>query len=108
MKQTPLRFRSKKRQRIMVERRALVAKILEERPWCELCLSLLPPDDDMVAVRGPVNPSTEVHEVVSRARWPAGVLVESNCRILCHIHHSWITENPAQATAEGWIKRRER
>lgn len=81
-----MRARSKKMQRAYVARRALVRRLLEERPICERCQSAR---------------STEIHEVKSRAR--GGSILDSlNCRALCHFCHFDITTNPVAAEADGW------
>ena len=80
-----MRFRSKKREAIYRKRRPLVEQLLAERPICERC---------------GMNPSTEIHEVVTRARG-GSILDRANCRALCRGCHRWITEHPKQAHEEG-------
>lgn len=82
-----MRHRSPKRAREYVARRALVARLLVERPVCERCH----------AAR-----STEVHERLSRARG-GSIADPSNCAALCHDCHAHITVNVAQAQADGWL-----
>jgi 5-methylcytosine-specific restriction endonuclease McrA len=86
----PLRFRSKKQAAVYILRRRLVASLLEERPTCQRCQQAR---------------STEVHELLSRARG-GSILDVENCVALCHGCHSWITTHPAAATAEGWLRSR--
>lgn len=86
----PLRFRSKKQAAVYILRRRLVASLLEENPWCQRCQQAR---------------STEVHELLSRARG-GSILDAENCVALCHDCHVWITTNPAAATAEGWPRSR--
>lgn len=86
----PLRFRSKKQAAVYIHRRRLVASLLEERPACERCQQAR---------------STEVHELLSRARG-GSILDVENCVALCHDCHCWITTHPAEATAEGWLRSR--
>lgn len=83
-----MRARSKKMTKIYVQRRKLVAEMLLKYPYCQKCKTAL---------------STEVHEVLSRARG-GNILDPNNCRTLCHKCHFWITTNPALATAQGWLK----
>lgn len=83
-----LPYRSRKRIALMVARRKLVADLLAERPVCERCQQAR---------------SDDVHEVVSRARG-GSVLAVDNLRCLCRPCHTWVTENPAQALAEGWLR----
>lgn len=52
---------------------------------------------------GPFGWPLEVHEKVSRGRWSAGYLVESNCLALCHDHHGWVTAHPEEATRLGFL-----
>lgn len=81
-----MRYRSPKMEKVYVERRKLVARLLGERPMCERC---------------GFSMSTEIHEVKSRARG-GSILDEANCRALCHDCHTYITEHPRQAEAEGF------
>ena len=83
-----MRFRSKKMEATYRKRRSLVAQMLEEKPVCERCS----------AAR-----STDIHEVLSRARG-GSILDPTNLVALCRPCHSWITVNPAAAHEEGWSK----
>jgi 5-methylcytosine-specific restriction endonuclease McrA len=83
-----MRARSKKMSQKYVERRKLVAEILEQYPSCQRC---------------EIQRSTEVHEILSRARG-GSILDKNNCVALCHSCHHWITTNPLAATAQGWLK----
>ncbi len=68
------------------ERIPFVIEVLEERPICECCWS---------------NRSTDVHELLSRARG-GDMLDKDNVAALCRDCHSYITQNPAWAEANGW------
>lgn len=70
------------------QRRSLVAQMLDEKPVCERC--------DQAR-------STDIHEVVSRARG-GSILDPANLVALCRPCHSFITQNPLVAYAEGWSK----
>ena len=83
-----MRFRSKKMEAKYRERRSLVAQMLDEKPVCERC----------DAAR-----STDIHEVLSRARG-GSILDPENLVALCRQCHSFITQNPLVAHAEGWSK----
>ena len=83
-----MRFRSKKMEAKYRKRRSLVAQMLDEKPVCERCS----------AAR-----STDIHEVVSRARG-GSILDPANLVALCRQCHSFITQNPLVAEAEGWSK----
>ena len=93
----PIRSRSKKTEKIYVKRRKFVAEFLEKHPWCQRCYEAFPETQSFV------NRSTEVHEVISRARG-GDILEEDNCRALCHECHMWIHAHPRQATLDGWLK----
>lgn len=87
--------RSDKLAEIYVERRAIVERLLSERPLCQRCV-----------MRAPVD----VHEVKSRARsggaranGGAAILDESNLAVLCRPCHEWVTTHPEDAHAEGWL-----
>jgi hypothetical protein len=105
----PLPFRSAKRAAIADERRAFVARILSERPQCEARNYLRPivaglSDRDQSRVfdvlRRCTWTSTEVHELLSRAR--GGSIVEdANTASLCHSCHAWVTTEPRLATMAG-------
>lgn len=83
-----MRARSKKMSQKYVERRKLVAEMLEHYPSCQRC---------------EVQRSTEVHEILSRARG-GSILDKNNCVALCRSCHHWITTNPLAAAAQGWLK----
>jgi 5-methylcytosine-specific restriction endonuclease McrA len=74
--------------RLYVARRRLVEQILEEHPRCQRCQA---------------NNSTEVHELLSRARG-GSILDRGNCVALCSTCHAWITTHPKDAHAEGWLR----
>lgn len=123
MKRTPIKRSRKrlppfsaKRAAIRDERRAFVARILSERPTCEAPFYLravvngMEPEDqrtvvDALRLGGVRCRSTEVHEVLSRAR--GGSIVEDdNVKALCHLHHRWVTEHPRLATVAGLSRSR--
>lgn len=83
-----VKYRSRKMEAKYRERRSLVAQMLEDKPVCERCS----------AAR-----STDIHEVVSRARG-GSILDPRNLVALCRPCHSWITTHPAEAHAAGWSK----
>jgi len=90
MKRTPLRARSRKTARVYTARRALVARLLAERPQCEVPWCL--------------NESTDIHEPLTRARG-GSILDESNCRAVCRMHHDLIhLDEPAWAYELGFLK----
>lgn len=95
---TPLRSRSrlrpvsKKRQRENRVRSVVRAEVLERDGNCQ-ARDLIP----RVACGGPLD----VHELVRRSQWRAGILDPSNCLVLCRWHHSYVTEHPELAHELG-------
>lgn len=84
-----LRHRSKKRSELYRQQRIpLVIQLLEERPICQRCNKAS---------------SQDIHEIKSRARGGSITDVE-NLAALCRPCHTWITDHPAAAAAEGWSK----
>lgn len=83
-----VRHRSAKMARLYVLRRRLVAQMLDAHPICQRCCA---------------RPSTEVHEILSRARG-GSILDPQNCAAFCHDCHRWVTEHPRDAHAEGWLR----
>jgi 5-methylcytosine-specific restriction endonuclease McrA len=70
------------------KRRNLVRKLLAERPVCQRCLA---------------DRSQDIHELKSRAR--GGSITDiDNLVALCRNCHTWVTQNPAQAKEQGWLK----
>ena len=84
-----MRFRSRKQQRIYVERRKLVAELLDTYPVCQRCYSAR---------------SVDVHELLSRARG-GSILDPENLAALCRPCHSFITTNPRIAEETGWARK---
>ena len=84
--------RSRKRQQVMVERRALVARLLAEKPHCEARI------EDRCT-----RWSVDVHEIISRARG-GSILDPANCMTLCRACHSFITDNPQWAYNAGFSR----
>lgn len=70
---------------VYVERRKLVAKLIEEHPACQRCK---------------FDWAVDVHEIKSRGRG-GSILDESNCVTLCRECHDFLTTHPRQAEAEG-------
>lgn len=85
----PIRHRSKKMETLYAtERRKLVKELLQDFPACERCA---------------IAYATDVHEIKTRAR--GGSIVDrSNLALLCRPCHTFITQNPAQGKAEGFLK----
>lgn len=78
-----MRHRSPKTARRYTERRKLVAQILEARPVCERCRSA---------------PSTDVHELKTRARG-GSILDPGNCVALCRTCHTHVHDT----NDESWL-----
>ena len=87
-------------------RKALVARLLEKYPVCRF--GGFAWDGFKYAQYMTYNckhPSQDIHEILSRARG-GSILDETNCVALCRVHHTWIGENPAEATKLGLLKSR--
>lgn len=79
-------------QRRYVDRRRLVAAMLEAEPLCQ------------AALRGVcTGVAVDVHEVLTRARG-GSILDESNCMTICPACHRWVTEHPREAVELGLMK----
>ena len=104
MKRTPLRPRSKKREKLMQELRApLVARLLEERPWCERGLKR----SFEVARPFTINRSTVIHE--KRLRSAGGSITDEEANTmfaLCQDCHQEVHAHPAQSRKDGWLEGR--
>lgn len=88
MKRTPLRSRSKKQSAIYVQRRKLVAEMLEQFPWCARCYW---------------DRSVDLHELKNRSQGgdlldPEGIVT------LCRRCHEWVTTHPQAAHDTGFTK----
>ena len=95
-----IRKRSKKMEAKYVLRRKLVAKLLEERPWCERCLG-----KTIVKEQAKLSLSMRsvvIHEKLTRARG-GDSLDEANCVALCNQCHRWVHDNPRLATEAGLL-----
>lgn len=62
--------------------------MLDQMPMCQRCWAAY---------------ATDLHEVKTRARG-GSILDEDNICVLCRSCHTWITEHPADAKAQGWLK----
>lgn len=69
-------------------RRNLVAKLLQDRPFCQKCHK---------------SRSQDIHELKSRARG-GSITDETNLVALCRDCHIWVTEHPQAAKEQGWLK----
>lgn len=86
-----IKARSNARAMLMVHRRALVARLLEERPWCE------------VQLPGCFGRSVDCHERLRRSQG-GDVLDETDILTVCRFCHDWIGLNPAEAERRGWAR----
>jgi hypothetical protein len=85
----------------MEGRRALVARLLSERPWCEVCLSLKATENP----DGIVMESSEAHEILRRSAG-GDILDETNILCICWAHHSRIHRSPTWAKERGFLRSR--
>lgn len=95
-RRTPLRAQSKRRKAEAVVRRALVAQMLDDRPFCEIQW-----DDRCEGL------AVEVDELLGRGVG-GSFLAEDNCQTTCRYCHRQKHLNPAEAVRRGFtIQRRE-
>lgn len=107
LKRTPLKRgtkalakRSKKTEEKYVERRELVARILQERPLCEACRAFAAHDGKSTFNQ---HMSRDVHEIVRRSQG-GSILDESNVLAVCRPCHIRIGNEPALAFELGLAK----
>lgn len=98
-----MRRRSKKKEAEYRIRRPLVARLLEERPYCEACPVFARYDQKMTYHR---NPSQDIHEIIRRSQG-GSILDEENLLAVCRPCHNRIGAYPALAfelglAKEGW------
>lgn len=88
-------FRSKKTTATYVQRRKLVARLLDDRPFCEIQW-----DDDCEGM------AVDVDELLGRGVG-GDFLDETNCQTTCRYCHRKKHDNPAEAVRRGFtIQRR--
>lgn len=110
----PLPARSAKRAALAAERRAFVARILHERPWCEAPALLRAvvggmEGRDRQTVVDWLMPngivmcrSSEVHEKLKRSRG-GSITDDANVLALCRMHHEFTEAHPRLATIAGML-----
>lgn len=86
---TTLPFRSSKQAALYVERRQLVARLLAERPWCEIRWDH--------ACQGR---AVDVDEILGRGVG-GDFLDEQNCQTACRHCHDMKQQNPTDAERRG-------
>lgn len=96
-----LKHRSKKQEELYVERRKLVARMLQERPFCEACPVFARHDDNVTYVR---RGSVDIHEIVRRSQG-GSIVDEDNCMAVCRQCHQRIGDHPELAFSLGLAKR---
>ena len=96
-----MRSRSKKKQREYVERRKLVKRMLEERPYCEACPVWASHDGKKSYIR---NGSVDIHELKRRSQG-GSITDESNCMAVCRPCHDRIGREPQLAVDLGLAKK---
>jgi hypothetical protein len=82
-------------------RRALVARLLSERPWCEVCLSLKATENPDALVLQ----SHDVHEILPRSAG-GSILDDSGMLCVCRAHHDRIHRSPTWAKERGFLRSR--
>lgn len=95
-----MRHRSRKKEAEYRLRRPLVARLLEERPWCEACPVFASYDGKVSYSR---NPGQDVHELVRRSQG-GSILDEENLLVVCRPCHRRIGNYPKLAFELGLAK----
>ena len=95
-----MRHRSKKKEAEYKLRRPLVARLLEERPFCEACPVFAKHDELVVYSR---NRGQDVHELVRRSQG-GSILDEDNLMVVCRPCHQRIGNHPQLAFDLGLAK----
>jgi len=97
---SPLKVRSKKREAEYVERRKLVAKMLDDHRYCQACPVFARHDGVIAYTR---RGSVDIHELVRRSQG-GSILDESNCIAVCRECHVRIGNYPQLAFELGLAK----
>lgn len=95
-----MRNRSKKKEEEYKLRRPLVARLLQERPWCEACPVFASHDEKATYVR---NRSLDIHEIIRRSQG-GSILDEKNLMAVCRSCHRRIGNYPQLAFDLGLAK----
>lgn len=98
--------RSKKREQEMIERRALVVRVLDrQRGRCFVTIASIYGEELLPGIECgspfPHRRPIEVHEIIMRSSWRGGFLVDDNCVGLCQVHHDYVTVHHREAVAAG-------
>jgi 5-methylcytosine-specific restriction endonuclease McrA len=96
-----MRRRSAKKEAEYRLRRPLVARLLEERPWCEACPVFAEHDAVVTYSR---RPSQDIHEIVRRSQG-GSILDEKNLLAVCRPCHTRIGNYPQLAFDLGLARR---
>ena len=95
-----MRYRSVKKEKEYVERRKLVVRLLEEKPWCEACPVFAEHDEKKMYKR---NQSSDLHELKRRSQG-GSILDEDNIICVCRPCHTRIGNYPQLAFDLGLAK----
>ena len=97
-RKTRLSPMSDKRRKVSVARREFVAEVLSHRTRCEAGSVIRSVDTDHRCF----GYSTDVHEVLTRARG-GDILDPDNVRAICRRCHDWIHDHPADSLDLGLL-----
>lgn len=91
LRRTPIAAVSKKRAKLNRERTEVLRPLREAQTWCARC--------------GKTGLELNGHELLGRAQ--GGSIVDpENIILLCNPCNVWCEDNPAEAVAQGWKRRR--
>jgi 5-methylcytosine-specific restriction endonuclease McrA len=97
---TPIAKRSKKTEKVYVERRKIVAEMLSEFPLCFACPVFAQHDGAVTFIH---QKSVDVHELVRRSQG-GSILERDNLVTVCRKCHTRIGNEPALAFSLGLAK----
>ena len=83
-------------------------RIVQDREFAKVRLEVLFRDGHCAFIfdstHGPCGGPLDPHHIVTRARDRKMALDPDNLITLCRNHHSWVHDNPAEATERGLLK----
>lgn len=110
LKPSALKKRSKKMKDKYVDRRALVAEMLEAQPSCDACIiyykyilaydQLSNESGETPYTRFLTNRTVDIHELVNRSQG-GDILQRQNLMAVCRLCHTRITTHPKEAEELG-------
>lgn len=98
-----MKYRSEKRQKLYIERRAVVERLLKERPQCQACSIIAnwnTQETQAKHVTFKERSALDIHEIKRRSQG-GSLLDDENLLAVCRKCHDWINAHPKQAERVG-------